>query len=288
MKHKYLKYMLLFGAILNVSCSLTGEGENSDETIVIRHQDRDRRVQVHFPEGLDEPTKVPLVIAFHGARDSGHNFQQGTGFNRLADRHDFVVAYPTAFGANWAEGCDCVRPDIDGVDDVGFAEAIVERLDSTGMIDQDRVYVIGYSQGGIFAHHLACERSDMIAGVAVYSGLMSKVVSRKCDPDDTIDMFMAHGTADRVLPYSGIESGISSLLSAVATLEKWASLNGCFQRLEERSITFLSADLTVHSGQSCDDASRVQLVEWEGGTHSWPRREIRIEDQMIAFFGLDS
>jgi polyhydroxybutyrate depolymerase len=288
MRLEYVKYMLVFVAILNVSCIVAPTIPEEDEMIVIRHQDRERPVQVHFPAGQDESTKVPLVITFHGAGDSGRNFQLGTGFNTLADRHDFVVAYPNATGANWAEGCDCIRPDLDGVDDVGFAEAIVERLDSTGLIDLDRVYVIGYSQGGIFAHHLACEKSDMIAGIAVYSGLMSEVVSEKCKPDESVDIFMAHGTEDRALPFNGVESGNRSLLSAVATAEKWASLNGCYQRLAERSITFLSDDLTIHSGQSCDDESRVQLIEWEGGTHSWPQREIRIEDQMIAFFGLDS
>jgi polyhydroxybutyrate depolymerase len=278
--------IIILAAFFSFSCSILSGAENEDETVNFLYQERNRFAEVHYPGGIDDIDKAPLVIAFHGAGDTGSNFRNGTSLNELSDRFGFIVAYPNATGVNWAEGCNCIRPDLDGVDDVGFAEALVDTLAEAGNVDTDRVFAIGYSQGGVFAHHLACEKSDVFDGVAVFAGPMSGVVSRNCDPDDAINMFLIHGTNDQVLPFEGVEDNQGTLLSAVESTKRWAKFNGCFSTLKTRPVDFMSEKLIIHSAQSCDDDVRVQLAEWSGGSHSWPSREIRIEEQMISFFEL--
>jgi len=278
--------IIIIATFFGFSCSLFSESEFNDERVNFLYQDRNRFAEVHYPGGVEENEIVPLVIAFHGAGDSGPNFRDGTGLNRLADQFGFIIAYPSATGFNWAEGCNCIRPDLDGVDDVGFAEALVDHLAATGRVDTERVFAIGYSQGGVFTHHLACMKSDIFAGVAMYAGPMGRVVSKNCDPKEPVNVLLAHGTDDKVLPFTGVEDGLGTLLSAVESTRKWAQFNGCFTNLKTQPVDFLSEKLIIHSAQFCDDDVRVQLIEWSGGSHSWPRREIRIEERMIAFFGL--
>jgi len=90
------------------------------------------------------------------------------------------VAYPSASGSNWAEGCNCIRPDLDGIDDVGFADQVIDLMDEEYEIDRSRVYAAGYSQGGFFIHRLACERSSQFSGFATVGSLISEPMAQAC------------------------------------------------------------------------------------------------------------
>jgi polyhydroxybutyrate depolymerase len=58
------------------------------------------------------------------------------------------------------------------VDDLGFFDAIVKKLEGDYCIDAKRVYVAGFSNGGFFAHRIGCERADVVAAVAPVSGVL--------------------------------------------------------------------------------------------------------------------
>ena len=51
-----------------------------------------RTAIVHRPGGL--ASGAPLVIVLHGAYGSGEQTRSATGWDALADREGFVVAYP--------------------------------------------------------------------------------------------------------------------------------------------------------------------------------------------------
>jgi len=274
-------------ALAGLSCGLFAEEIPEDELVTIEHDDRNRVATLHYPQRVKTDKQKPLLIAFHGAGDSGANFAKGSGLNSLADQYGFIVAYPNATGVNWAEGCNCIRPDLDGVDDVGYIEALVDHLARVGHVDTTRVFGVGYSQGGIFSHHLACEKADVFKGMASFAGPISRTVSNSCEPAVPIKIYVAHGTADTVLPFEGVSNGISSLLSARKTMNFWREKNGCRDSTDPRAVDIGIERVTYTDALQCHKGAVVQFVEWLNGTHRWPEKEIRIGQQLVTFFRLD-
>ena len=62
-----------------------------DHTLTIDTAQGRRQVLLHAPRGAYKPR--PLIIALHGAGQTATEFANSTGFSRLADREDFLVAY---------------------------------------------------------------------------------------------------------------------------------------------------------------------------------------------------
>src|SRR5881227_2006991 len=84
-----------------------------------------RTYQLHVPAGLDRP--AGLVINLHGAGQTGGEQSAVTNYNAIADQNGFVVAYPDGIDFSWADGRGASVPDRQGVDDVGFLTALIDR-----------------------------------------------------------------------------------------------------------------------------------------------------------------
>ena len=94
------------------------------------------------------------------------------------------------------------RPDNKSTaDDLGFVEALINQLNIDYLIDQDRIYTCGFSNGGMMKHALACY-SDLIAAIGSISGVMLDT-SGSCTPNRAVPVIKLHGTADPVLPFNG-------------------------------------------------------------------------------------
>jgi polyhydroxybutyrate depolymerase len=132
--------------------------------------------------------------------------ETGYGFDRLADRDGFVVAYPQGFEGHWN---DCRRA-ADyaarrlNVDDVAFFEALVERLRRERGVDPARVFVAGVSNGGHFVFRLALERPRRIAGAAAFAANLPAPDNNICDSrGQPPPMMIVNGTDDPINPYEG-------------------------------------------------------------------------------------
>ncbi len=281
--------LLAFASIaflfFSMGCS-SSDPSGTDERHSILFQEVNRFVYVHFPDGYDEADPMPVLLAFHGAQDSGIGFQRGARLDREADAHGFIVAYPSAWGSNWAEGCNCIRPDLDGVDDVGFADRTIELLDELYEIDRSRIYAAGYSQGGMFVHRLACERSDTYAGFFTVGSLISLPLSRNCDPDSAVDIMMLNGTDDETVPFRGSSEGSYALKGALETYFMWGAKNGCPNFRDLQTIRNGGRTTHVHLIESCMGGSRVRLDEIVNGKHEWPIGDIDAPSLLTEFFHL--
>lgn len=259
-------------SVLTVCLMLAATGCSSSDDAVdaelrIEHDGLTRLIDVHVPEGVGGDEPVDLLIAFHGAGSSGSAFMSAAGLDGEADRGGFITAYPTATGVNWAEGCGCVRPDIDGVDDVGFADVIPAAIEDDLDLTIRNVYAVGYSQGGIFVHHLACERADRYAGFAVVAGLMSVPVRSSCEPAAPVSVLGIHGSQDAIIPFTGVPTGSQALVGAVETMVFWKDNAGC--QTVDRSAGV--GGLDVRSWSDCEMGAGVELIEILRGGHAWPR-----------------
>jgi polyhydroxybutyrate depolymerase len=111
------------------------------------------------------PKRPPLLVAFHGLRQAATWLSGETGFDDLAARHGFVVAYPNARAAQrWQLN------HADGDADVQHIRAFVGQVVKRVCADPDRVYLTGFSNGGGFAFRAGCALAGQVAAIAPVSG----------------------------------------------------------------------------------------------------------------------
>lgn len=170
-------------------------GEFGDETVKVGFATRRYRLVV--PQTVDLSQPAPLVIAFHGMLiDSKDMMPKYTRLSQTAEQHRFVLVYPEAVGKSWGIKLDKV------INDVRFFDALVAKLTKVYAIDTKRIYVLGMSNGGYFAHLLAKERSQTIAAVAAHSGPLGLQTLGGIHARRKFPVMIIHGDKDNIFPVS--------------------------------------------------------------------------------------
>jgi polyhydroxybutyrate depolymerase len=178
----------------------------------LKHGGVDRQYILHKPENL--PANAPLLFVLHG-RGQTNQWAYGLGFNDLADKNGFAVAYPQStyayFGGKdqndpeafklfeWNAHNDPTR-----VDDVDFLSKLARSLQSEHALNPDQTFVAGFSKGGYMSYTLACQASETFKGVAIVAALMDNNVYENCSPPpNPMPVLHIHGTEDQAVPISG-------------------------------------------------------------------------------------
>jgi phospholipase/carboxylesterase len=106
----------------------------------------------------------------------------------------------------------------------GSAAAVTKLIDRelARGIASDRVVLAGFSQGGAIALHTALREPRPLAGVlalSTYLPLAATLAAERSAANSALPIFMAHGTADTVLPLSLAESARRTLEALGYALE---------------------------------------------------------------------
>jgi polyhydroxybutyrate depolymerase len=222
-----------------------------------------RTYQLHVPAG--QP--AGLVISLHGAGQTGADLAGITNYNAVADQHGFVVAYPDGVDFSWADGRGASVPDRQGVDDVGFIVALVDRLSREYGIPPGHVFATGMSAGAFMTTRLACERADVFSAIAPVAGTLG--VAFPCAPSRPVSVMQVHGTADPVVPFGGGtmlgRGGYSDIVAAPAMAQRWRDLDGCGGAPAEN----VAGAVHRFTSAGCAGGSEVDFVQVDGGGHTW-------------------
>lgn len=168
-----------------------------------------RTLFVYAPSGL--PQNRPLVISMHGLNQD-INYQKGQAkWELVADTAKFVVVYPAGENNSW---------DINGTKDTDFILAIIESMVTRFGIDRNRVYVSGFSMGGMMSYHVANKIADKVAAIGPVSGYLFSNTTASTRPMPIVHV---HGMADDVVHYEPY----TNQQGVVAMLQKWRSWNKC-------------------------------------------------------------
>ena len=140
---------------------------------------RDYKVYVPSPAASHAAShaasrKRPLIVMLHGCTQNPDDFAVGTGMNRLADEHGFIVAYPRQPASanrsacwNWFNLKDQMRDVGEPAIIAGMTRTIMAEFD----IDAERVFVAGLSAGGAMAAVMSATYPDLYAAAGIHSGL---------------------------------------------------------------------------------------------------------------------
>jgi polyhydroxybutyrate depolymerase len=137
----------------------------------------------------------PAMIVLHGVKDTPTHFESVAGFDRYADRDGNLVAFPEGLRESFDAGLCCGDAAAYGVDDVGFLSDVVSDLKARGA---GRIVVVGFSNGGMMAYRLACERPDLVDTIGVMSGTLE---IPHCN--GPITALHLHGLKDTAVPFTG-------------------------------------------------------------------------------------
>jgi phospholipase/carboxylesterase len=175
------------------------------------------------------------VIWLHGLGADGHDFEPivpELGL-RFAARFVFPHAPVRAVTINngmpmrawydilgWGSN---VRQDADGVRaSAVVVERLIDREIERGM-PSERIVLAGFSQGGAVALHTALRERRPLAGVialSTYLPLAATLAAERSTANAAIPIFMAHGTADAIVPLSFGQSS-RGLLESLGYSVEW-------------------------------------------------------------------
>jgi polyhydroxybutyrate depolymerase len=253
---------------------------DTPERHVLRHGGRDRSYLLRVPPAVATGgARVPLVLVLHGGGGNRDNAEAMTGFTAKANANGFIVAYPegTARGRlrllTWNAGHCCGYAMENGIDDVGFLAALIDRVASDYPIDRDRVFVTGMSNGAMMAHRLGREIPDRIAAIApVVGGLFGDEERARAH----VSAIMINGLLDASVPYRGGSTGGrfggawdgTPLAPAEHQAQYWADANGCAPEATVRETSAYR-----HLRYSCPRPTAVELYAVKDNGHAWPGGE---------------
>lgn len=108
--------------------------------------------------------KVPLLFYFHGGGCVPLYGAEQSDWHEIADRENFIVVYPEASQKNMWNAWDD-RENL-AYSDQDFFLALIEHMKKNYPIDETRIYVSGFSMGGMMSNAMASALPDVIAAAA--------------------------------------------------------------------------------------------------------------------------
>jgi polyhydroxybutyrate depolymerase len=230
-----------------------------------------RRYLLHVPESYDPEVPTALVISLHGLVQWPAHQMRLTGWNALADEQGFIVVYPrgTGFPLRWRAGGYGGETQ----KDVTFIADLIDELSAAYVIDPDRIYVNGMSNGGGMSFVLACALSERIAAIGSVAGAYAYPWEACQQPARPVPAIVYHGTADPIVPFQGGAGGprgpaLPDIPTWVATL---AQRNGCDSVPADLPPTGEVSGV-AYAGCAPAGAGGADVVFYTvtGGGHTWP------------------
>jgi polyhydroxybutyrate depolymerase len=241
-----------------------------------------RVVRLYQPESLAE--HPALVIALHGSGGDGERFRHLTdgAFDRLADQHGWLVAYPDALGRQWND-CRALAPyhsALAGVDEVTFLRTVVGHAGEVTRRDLADVFVVGYSNGGHLVFRLTLEAPSDFTAFAVIGAHLPVPGERDCVASKRpVSILLVSGTDDPINPWAGGQvrspAGTSpgQVVSADATAAYFRKLAGIagepvVERYPDRDTT--DGAWVETRRWAATGGAEVEMMVVHGGGHTLP------------------
>ena len=244
-----------------------------------------REYILDLPQDWKSDRPMPLVLAFHGKKQKNSVFRQQAQLSDPDFNKEALVAYPHGIDLQWSG--DPTSPPLAEVNDIEFANRLIDHIAQMYCIDMRRIYAVGFSNGGGLTQVLACDKalSSKLAAVAIVSGAfyfdhtLKDPLFSSCTPARSpLPVLDFHGTKDPVIHYDGKGTPDGQTYDIAGWCYSWAERNGCPVGEQPRPVK--------------TDSSRVQALAWRCGSwsesvlhyqiqgfgHGWPSKKVQEDD----------
>jgi len=229
-----------------------------------------RTLILHVPPGPAVRNR-PLILVYTAATASATETENSTDFAQVADRTGEIVAFMQGYQNSWNEGTGVTPARQAHVDDVAYTAASIAMIEGLVAFDHRRIAAVGFSNGALMVEYLGCQLAGQLAVIVPVEGELPTVISQGCDPTRAVSVYEIHGTADSEIPYGGGSfrgswGGIVTVLSAPASVARWAQLDGCDMT---PTTTSPSSSISLTTYASCQGATTAVLRTIIDGGHVW-------------------
>jgi polyhydroxybutyrate depolymerase len=130
------------------------------------------------PADHDASTLAPLIVLLHSyGENAGAGQDAYMKFSQLANDYGFLFIAPngqkeTQGNKAWLRNASDACCNFQGsqVSDVDYLVAVINNIKFQYSVDNNRVYLIGHSNGGFMSYRAAYENSGTIAAIASLTG----------------------------------------------------------------------------------------------------------------------
>lgn len=279
------------------------------------------RMFTHVPG--DAPANMPLVVALHGCSQSASDYDNESGWTKMANTYKFALLLPEQTSANnpmscfnWFEPSDTRR----GSGEALSIKQMVDRARADHSIDADRVYVTGLSGGGFMTPNLLAAYPDVFAGGAIVAGGPARCAS------DSISAFLCMNPGSNKSPqqwgnlvrgqfpswagpwpkvsiWHGGSDSVVNVMNLTESMEQWTNAHGADQKPDVQDTVHGYPHRVYHDtsgepvvetyritgqphGQPLDPGNGPEQCGVAGGT-GMPDMDICAAYHIAGFFGLD-
>ena len=175
--------------LLAAGWGLTAQAQES-----LRVDNYVRQYKTYVPKELG--SKRPLLISCHGMNQDAAYQMNMLDIASVADTAKFVTVFPEGIAKSW---------DISGDRDIRFVLELIKEMQKKYDIDSTRVYLSGFSMGGMFTYHAMNKIADRIAAFAPISGYPMNGATA-LESVRPIPIIHTHGTSDDVERTTAVSS----------------------------------------------------------------------------------
>ena len=296
-------YLFIFFLLLIVSCGGGGSSSSEDvapaptppvsepsencvfyatntERCSLTHKGLDRYYLIYTPTTITNNDEAPVLFALHGYGSSAETHKAYTMHEPFANTNKAIVVYAqgykletalTSSSSHWNVGAWTIGST---VDDIDFINTVIDLIDDKAVINKNRIYSSGMSNGGFMSYNLACNLSSRIAAIISVTGSFSTEMLADCNPEHPTPVMQIHGTLDPTVPFNG--NSALGMVPIETTLEFWADYNLCNPVPEISVIDFFDLGMSVDHKvyKECQNNVQVELFKSSGMDHTWPIESI--------------
>jgi polyhydroxybutyrate depolymerase len=246
-------------------CGVAPKGTGTFAARTLTANGKSRTYHLAVPAGAKQKQALPLVFVLHGATDTApENMRDWFGVEGKLTTPSLAV-YPLALERTRSDGSGgkVTRWDLSGNDDLAFFDAMLAEIGTEYCVDRAHVFVTGFSSGGNFSQHLACERQKDVKGMAVVAG--PGPFSDTCG--GAVPTWMTHDKDDDALPVADARS----------SRDFWAAQNGC----KTSTWSAVTGRPECQRNTSCPAGEPLVYCESSGVGHNVPDYAV---DEIGGFF----
>ncbi len=210
----------------------------------------------YIPSGISN--SVSLVVALHGCTQTASIYATQSGWNKLADKHKFIMIYPEQLSANNSANCfnwfDSLYQ-IKNQMEILSIKQMVDYMKSHYTFDTTRIFITGLSAGAGMTTVMLATYPEIFHKGAIMAGLPYKASK------DTTSAFNAMGgsvtktpgqwgalvknsnptftgTYPHVAIFHGTSDGVVNIINATELIKQWTDVNNADQISDSTNNTF--------------------------------------------------
>jgi poly(hydroxyalkanoate) depolymerase family esterase len=210
----------------------------------------------YVPFGITQ--SASLVVALHGCSQTALNYSDQSGWNKLANRHQFIVIYPEQVSSNNSSKCFNWYESGDQTKGQGEALSIKQMVDymkANYTIDTTKIFVTGLSAGGGMTSIMLATYPEIFNKGAIMAGLPYKAATSSFTafsamggsvtktPTQWGDLVRNEnltytGAFPDVAIFHGSSDATVNITNATELIDQWTNVNNADQTADATNSSF--------------------------------------------------